>query len=799
MNSHTPTSNASEPLPDDDREALRNTIAALTAELLEERGRFQELHDRQAALESTLAYAPFGIALAPLGGALVQANERFCAIVGYSLPELRSMHVREITHPDDLPHEMALIGELLAGKHDHYVIEKRYIRKDGSVVPVRLVGLLARDAQGRPVQGVAIVEDISEQVDMTAALRRSEARYRSLVEDQLDMILRWRADGLRVYVNDACCRFFGRTREELLGAPIGQFAYAPDFGAVRAALAQLRPEAPDTMVQNRALRADGRIVWTEWNVKGIFAADGTLVETQAVGRDISARREAEATRDALVAVLEASPDWVVYLDATLQIHYLNRTARQMHHVPLAPDYRTIPLRELLPPASWHILTAEAIPTAHQSGTWQGEVIVSTAERHEFPALLTVLALRDSTGIVDRLALIAHDLSEQKRIAAERLALERRLLDAQKLESLGILAGGIAHDFNNILTAIMGHTDLALADPLLSAETRRSLEIVMTGVQRAAELTGAILAYAGKGRLSLGPVDLNAMVRELTDLLIVSALRHCTVQHQLAPDLPAIYADQAQIRQVLLNLLVNAAEAIDTAGGTIEVWTTVRELDRDALASLPFNERLAPGRYVEIVLIDTGGGIDPAMLSRIFDPFFTTKFTGRGMGLAAVQGIVRTHQGSLRVQSTPGRGTRFEIWLPAFSDVAPPEPPPPVHLTPLSGQVLVIDDEADVLAVTARMLRVLGFRVLTATNGPEGLALLNAGVPELRCSLIDLTMPDMRGDAVAAAMRTLHPDLPLILMSGYSPEEHRPTSEQYTFVQKPFSLSELRAVIEAVLG
>jgi PAS domain S-box-containing protein len=780
--------------------ALRVQIAALTADLEDARETLRTLREREAILKSAVANAPFGVAMAPLGGPLGETNQRFCEIVGYTRDELRAIEVRSLTHPDDWPIELRLIAELLAGERSHYVLEKRYIRKDGSLAPVRIVGLLARDDAGNPLQAVAFVEDISEQVRVTDALRQSEARYRSLVEDQLDMILRWRADGLRVYVNDACCRFFGRTREELLDGRVGQFTYPPDLAAVQAALAQLRPEAPDVMVQNRALRADGRIVWTEWNVKGIFAADGALVEAQAVGRDISARRDAEATRDWLVGALEASPDWVSFLDENGALLYLNGTARRMYALPADPDYAALRLADYYPAWAWRALNDAAIPAARRNDTWQGELALYDASGGEIPVLQTVLALRETSGAVARLALIAHDLSAQKRVAAERLALERKLLDTQKLESLGLLAGGIAHDFNNILTAILGHTELALIDPGLHAETRRSLEIVMTGVQRAADLTEAILAYAGKGRLSLESVDLNAIVRELTDLLIVSALRHCMLSLELLPDLPAIAADPAQIRQMILNLLVNAAEAIDPTGGTVRLRTHVVWIEPEAFADFAFAEELHAGWYVYVSLEDTGSGMDAATLARIFDPFFTTKFAGRGMGLAAVQGIVRAHRGTMRVQSTLGVGTRFELWLPALDQPAPPAVlAEPERELQQAGPVLVIDDEPDVRTVATRMLERLGFQVLIASNGPEALAMLPALAARLAVVFVDLTMPQMRGDAVAATIREQYPDLPLVVMSGYSATEQLPTGVHIAYLQKPFTLADLRAVLEAALG
>lgn len=780
--------------------ALQTQIAALTSTVAQQQQQIQRLQGVELALNSVLASTPFGVAQADINGRITDANPFFCALIGYSRNELLGMHVTEFTHPDDNLREQPLVDAMVRHETDHFTLEKRYLHKDGTPIPVRVMGMLARDHQGAPLYGVAIALDLREQERITTELRRSEARYRSLVEDQLDFILRWNTNWVRTYMNEAYCRFLGRPREELIGQKIGDFTYNADMQAAKQVLVALRPEAPGTILQSRVLRADGRLIWTEWHVRALFDANGAIIEYQSVGRDISARREAEATRDWLVAVLEASPDWVGYLDARRCLHYLNHTARRMAGLPHTPNYANIDLHTFYPDWAWRVLTDIALPTARQADSWQGELALLNASHQEVPVLQTVLALRDTTGAVARFALIAHDLSEQKRIATERLALERKLLEAQKLESLGVLAGGIAHDFNNILTAMLGHTELALLDPVMRAETRRSLEIVLTSVQRAADLTGAILAYAGKGRLRLDQVDLNTTIRELDDLLGIAALRHSQRVLDLAADLPPILGDPAQIRQMILNVLVNAAEALDPAGGTIRIQTAVRPLPVAERYMLPFAEQLTAGSYVWLNITDTGCGMDPTTLARMFDPFFTTKFTGRGMGLAAVQGIVRAHRGTLQVGSMVGQGTEVQIWLPVYEHVAPTAALPErvMHLR-RTGPILVIDDEPEVCAVVAQLLGQLGCTAYIAADGPTGLVRLHSELPDLLAVLVDVTMPHMRGDAVAAAIRQIRPHLPIILMTGYNTADLSTTFPAIPLLQKPFTLAELRTMLVQVVG
>lgn len=265
---------------------------------------------------------------------------------------------------------------------------------------------------------------------------------------------------------------------------------------------------------------------------------------------------------------------------------------------------------------------------------------------------------------DGVAVSLRDVSA--RVAAEqgRLQLERELQEARRRESIGLLAGGIAHDFNNILTAVLGNAELALLDVPPGSPVAESLAAVVLGVRRAAQLTGQLLAYAGRGRSVVGPVALNQLVDELRDLLRAALPGHCSLRMALAPGLPAVRADAGQLRQLLVNLVANAAEASAEAGGQVSLSTAVATLGRAVLDTLPLGAELAEGTYIELAVADQGEGMDSATMAQLFTPFFSTRGPGRGLGLAAVQGTVRAHRGALRIESAPGRGTTVTVWLPA---------------------------------------------------------------------------------------------------------------------------------------
>jgi PAS domain S-box-containing protein len=392
-----------------------------------------------------------------------------------------------------------------------------------------------------------------------------------------------------------------------------------------------------------------------------------------------------------------------------------------------------------------------------------------------------------------------DITERRRNEAEKAAMEEKLRETQKLESLGLLAGGIAHDFNNLLTGILGHANLARRSTVPS-EIDACLEQVEQSTERAAELCGQMLAYAGKGRFEIGHVDLSAAVHETTSLIRASIGRTVRLELQLAMGLPIVEGDLTQIRQIIMNLVLNGAEATEDRAGVIRVTTGVMDADAAYLASTHLSPDLPEGSYVFLEVADNGRGMNAETVTRIFDPFFSTKFTGRGLGLAAVLGIVRGHNGALKVESQEGVGTTFRLLLPASTVIASAEvetvePAPIWHGR---GLALVVDDEPSVRHVATRMLVSMGFEVETAASGAEAAELLHERPAEaFSVVLLDLTMPGSRGDETYRELSAIRPGLPIILMSGYSHQEASTLFEGEDlagFLQKPFRLDKLRELV-----
>ena len=389
--------------------------------------------------------------------------------------------------------------------------------------------------------------------------------------------------------------------------------------------------------------------------------------------------------------------------------------------------------------------------------------------------------------------------ERKRAEEHQKNIEAKLQQSQKLESLGVLAGGIAHDFNNLLMGVLGHAEIALIELTPESPARGDLKNITTAALRAAELTKQMLAYSGKGKFVVEALNLSKLVEEMAHLLQVSISKNVVLKYNFADNLPTIEADASQIRQVVMNLIINASEAVGEESGVVTVSTSVIEADHSYLSETYLDENLPEGYYVSLEVADTGCGMDEQTQQKIFDPFFTTKFTGRGLGLAAVLGIVRGHGGAMKIYSQPQRGTTFKVLFPASRQPVEESagPSAPEQEWRGSGVILVVDDEETVRIAAKIMLETRGFTVLTAEDGRAALEVFRSRIDEIVVVLLDLTMPHLDGEETFRELRRMRPDVRVILSSGYSEQE---TTDRFAgkglagFIQKPYGL---RPLIEKI--
>jgi PAS domain S-box-containing protein len=453
------------------------------------------------------------------------------------------------------------------------------------------------------------------------------------------------------------------------------------------------------------------------------------------------------------------------------------------------DVRGRRLQDLLPEPLCGYFTGRCreVMAAGRSVTYEESVDLPSG-----PAAFStsLVPIKDAHGKVVRIAGVCRDMTESRRA-------EERLRDAQKLESLGVLAGGIAHDFNNLLTAILGNLGLARESP---GDSQPYLERIQATVLRASDLTRQLLAYSGRGRFVIMPHDLNLVVQEITQLLGMTIPKKVRLDFRLGTDLPPVEADTAQLQQVLMNLVANSADAIGEEDGRITIATRRRFVDEQDIASRFAGQNLSPGEHVVLEVSDTGCGMPAEVRDKIFDPFFTTKDKGRGLGLSAMLGILRGHRAGLLLQTEEGKGATFQIFFPAAKAVleasAQDQPERPFKA---GGLLLLADDEPDVLESTAGLLHRLGFEVETAPDGAAALAAFEARPHAFRVALLDLTMPRMGGREAASRLQAARPDLPILLTSGYTESEAMAGARNLRFLRKPFLPDELRDALANLLA
>lgn len=406
--------------------------------------------------------------------------------------------------------------------------------------------------------------------------------------------------------------------------------------------------------------------------------------------------------------------------------------------------------------------------------------------------MLIFPVRDASGRVAKVGGFAWDVTQRKEM-------EARLATLQRNESIAVMAGGIAHDFNNLLTAIVANASLALEDVTERGELRESLENIVTATLQATDLTQQLLAYAGAGSLSWEPVAIGPLAREMQPLLSSAIPRKVTLDLEIAEEPLWVEGDSGQLRQVIMNLVTNASEAIGEGKGTVAIRVRGRELDSGALGAAMAPNPLSEGRYVVIEVEDDGCGMSPEVARGLFDPYFTTKGRGRGLGMAAVLGILKAHRGGIIVEGRENEGTRIEVLLPArqASEARRPRRMDPTE--PGQGTILVVDDEDMVRRVVRRMLERAGYLVIEACDGRAGVDAWRAHADEIHAVILDHAMPEMDGSEALAAIREHAADLPVIVSSGFVDEGSGLSNDAHTsFLAKPYNRTMLLTALEAAL-
>jgi PAS domain S-box-containing protein len=542
-------------------------------------------------------------------------------------------------------------------------------------------------------------------------------------------------------------------------------------------------------------RHDLALAGTEYPV--VLALDAAVSVALVVLADLQRRAAAQAAeaRRMLETVMEYIPEGLTILEAPdAKIRVISRHgAELLGGAPESFDRKTVGDYSSTfyhddgktPAQLEEMVALRAI--RHGEIAKDAEWIVKRPDGGASVILSSAAPIRDKKGRITGAVVAWRDITERKR-------LEEKLRESTRLESLGVLAGGIAHDFNNLLTGVLGHASLLMGDLPEASTAWRFAREISKAAERAARLSRQMLAYSGRGRFLLESLDLSEYIRRLAPRIESSTCRHVQLKFDLADDLPAIEADASQIEELISNLVCNGVEAIGPSAGRITIATRLLSLDAPYIHPPLVHEEIDPGTYVALDVSDTGSGMDKETVARIFDPFFTTKFMGRGLGLAAAQGIVRGHKGAILVDSAPGQGTTISMLFPVAGPLAPRAELVALQQTEEGrGTVLVIDGEDSFHARANDVLRRLGYSVMTATEGSEGIEIFRCLKDRIAVVVLGTAMPDMSGEQALRELEEVRPDVAVVLSSGFGEAEalrrygrHRLAG----FLQKPYSMKML---------
>jgi PAS domain S-box-containing protein len=745
-------------------------------------------------------------------GCISYVSRAVTTLLGYEPGEIRGLKRFEWIHAEDVA-EILDLSRKLASTGDPAEAVYRARHKQGRWLWLEM-SASSYVADDGSIRTLAFVHDVTEARQAGRALRITEDRFRAMAENAVDLIAEIDAGGRLIYVSPNCEAMLGTPADEFIGlqfddARVRDRVHPEDRAEVLEVVERHLRSGTDGQIEYRYRHGDGGWRWFETRGRS-YRTQGGEQRALIISRDVTERRRAlEGLRESeerYRVLAETTHDLVIELDTEGRILYVSPNCRTT--LGFAPEELagTMPFA-LLHPEDVERLAERFLERAqsyaprrqgalfrarHRDGSWRwlegGGVNYRTASGET------------------RVVAVTRDVTERRRAEEERRKLEDWIRQAQKIESLGLMAGGIAHDFNNLLTPILGDASLALMDLPPDSPARPRLEKIQKTAQRAAMLTNQMLDYAGRGALVTEPIDLSKLVRELGELLETTVARKAELRQRLPEGLPPVEADTTQVSQVVMNLITNACEAIAGGRGVIEIATGTQSAQHADLERMLLGEGLPEGLYVWVQVSDTGCGMTPETRARIFDPFFTTKFTGRGLGLAAVLGIVRGHRGAIEIESAPGRGTRFRVLFPAVvrtergasaaSAMAAVQPPE-------QGKVLVVDDDSAVREITAETLARAGFDVVCADDGATALSLFRAQAPEFRLVLLDLHMPGASGEDTLAAIRDIRPDAKFIVVSGYSQDHAKAGAAgagPACFLQKPFLpatlLEKVRALLDA---
>lgn len=785
----------------EESEAQNEEMAAMMDELQRNQSELEEINSRLKINEykyrTIFNNAPFGIIQSGFDGTVHNVNKAFTDIFRYDSEEdfINNLHDTHSLYKDKKVRDEAL--KHIDSKKTLYLPDQQGIRKDGSIAIVNVYFNKTINKYTGEEYLVTFVEDISD-------LRSSMFERDLFFNYSGDLLGIFDFNGIIRHVNPAWTQALGWSMEELVNSSRDLIIHPDDLPKTLEAREELNESDKTLIITNRYRHKNGSYRIIRWNAIS-FRERGLIFVS---GRDETERVEAEqelkriwerldiAIRNGVIGlwdydiledsltVNEAMTELLGF-DINVLRNVQKEWGKYLHHDDLPQSLKAM-IDHLKGKKEFYV---DEYRLRLPNGQYRW--LLSRGKISEY----------NENGSPVRVSGSVTDITDLKKSEEERLKLEQKMQQAQKLESLGILAGGIAHDFNNLLMGVIGNTDILLYEMPENQKLQSKLIDIKKAAKRASELTNQMLAYSGRGKFIVEPINLNELVQEMNNFLEASISKKVDLLYFLNKDLPLFEGDATQIRQVVMNIIVNASESIGNNKGEIKITTYIEEISEASIEKLTINNGIRPGKYIALKISDTGCGIDQKRIKQIFDPFYTTKFTGRGLGLAAVLGIIRGHHGALNLQSEKEKGTTFIIYFPLSvkheTVIEPDKVSSKTKNNANNLNVLIIDDEDYIRTLATRMLKIAGHTSFTAANGREGIRIFKEKSSILSCVILDLTMPDLDGEEVLKELLKINPQVPVIISSGYTPDDitnRFKKNEIAGFLQKPYQLSELLEAI-----
>ncbi len=748
-------------------------------------------------LNAFLDHFPGAAFIRDIHSKYLHINKQFIEMFG---PEMKWIgKTPDLLFPDDFARRM--IEEDKKTLESGYNVYEKILIHEGMETTYEIHSFRIDRAGKEPLIG-GIAVDITDRLSSRKALSESEERYRTVFQNTGAATVIVDADKTILLANRGFERLSGMTSDEICGKVKWTEFVSPDD------LEQMKKHHQERRNTQRAAPNEYEFMFLASNgelrrvhlqvdlIPGSLKSVCSLLDISELKRTQEKLHQSVRNMESLLRtmpdmmfILSRDGDYIDFWvedDSDLVLSSESIIGKNVSELDLTEEK----LQEIL----------DCIHRALETGGVQ-----SVDYELEFPSEIRFFEARLAAYENESVIAVIRDITTRKNAEIERREFERRIQHTQKLESLGVLAGGIAHDFNNILLAILGNADIALMSVPETNPARNSLNKIVHAATTAADLTRQMLAYSGRSEFEILPLDLNKVVVELAHLLEVSISKKAVLKFRLADSLPLIMADAAQISQILMNLITNASEALDETSGVISITTGAMHCDDSYLNTTELTSRIKEGLYAYVEVSDTGCGMDKTVQAQLFEPFFTTKYSGRGLGLSSVLGIITGHNGAIKVYSEPGEGTTFKILFPVYrhgesgqlfsSEISEDEK------WTGEGTVLFADDEDSVLAVGRDILEYLGFKVLTAEDGREAVEIFSENADEIVLAILDLTMPHLSGDEVYREIRRIRSNIPVIISSGFSRQDimHRFSGKRLAgFIQKPYRVEDLAHVIRGAL-